>query len=335
MRRIGLILSLIVLAGCTKQPSGEVVVYTALDSEYSAPIQKKFTEETKIAVVPKFDTEEEKTVRLVEAIINDADQPKCDVFWNNEILFTMRLKRRGLLEPYRPAIASSFPHEYRDAEGYWYGFAARARVLIVNTNLVAEKDRPHSILAFADPKWKGRAAMPEPLFGTSATQAACLFSVWGDAKAKRYYQNVKDNHVHFMAGDRPVAEAVGNGELAFGLTDTDDAVIQLESKKPVAIIYPDQEDGGLGTLFIPNTVSIVRGCPHPTAARRFVDYVLSPATEAALAACPSAQIPLNPDVKLPARVETPQTIRAMKVDFELATEKWDEAAVFLRRLLAE
>jgi iron(III) transport system substrate-binding protein len=49
-----------------------------------------------------------------------------------------------------------------------------------------------------------------------------------------------------------------------------------------------------------------------------------------LAAGPSAQIPLNPSVEAPDRVKTPQTVRAMKVDFDAAAEKWDAAAKFLQ-----
>jgi iron(III) transport system substrate-binding protein len=133
-----------------------------------------------------------------------------------------------------------------------------------------------------------------------------------------------------------VALSVAGGQLAFGLTDTDDAIIEQEKGLPVAIVYPDQPGEGLeqgdvlGTLFIPNTLAIIRGSANPTAARRLVDYLLSPEVEARLAAGRSAQIPLNPNVQAEVRVKTPQTVRPMQVDFEAAAEKWDTAAKFLR-----
>ena len=215
-------------------------------------------------------------------------------------------------------------------EGYWHGFAARARVLIVNTKLVSKRDRPTSILDLADPKWRGRVAMAKPLFGTTATHAACLFAAWGDRQAKEFFEKVKRNEVQILSGNKQVAMAVAGGRADFGLTDTDDALIEVEKGMPVVIVYPDQEPGGLGTLFIPNTLAIIRGGPNPEAARRLVDYLLSPEVEATLAAGPSAQIPLNPNVRVPVRIKTPKTIRAMKVDFEAAAEKWDDAAKFLR-----
>ena len=99
---------------------------------------------------------------------------------------------------------------------------------------------------------------------------------------------------------------------------------------PVQIVYPDQGQDGLGTLFIPNTLAIIRGGPNPQLARRLVDYLLSREVEAKLAAGASTQIPLNPNVEANVRVETPQTIKPMEVDFEAAAEKWDTTAKFLQ-----
>ena len=91
-----------------------------------------------------------------------------------------------------------------------------------------------------------------------------------------------------------MALSVAAGQLAFGLTDTDDAIEEVENGRPVAIVYPDQGEGQIGTLVIPNTLAIIKGSPNPEAARRLVDYLLSPAVEAKLAQGPSAQIPLHP-----------------------------------------
>jgi iron(III) transport system substrate-binding protein len=316
--------------GCWSASGPEVIVYSALDSEFSKPILETFTEETGIAVRPKFDVESTKTVGLTEALLAEADRPRCDVFWNNEILNTLRLQRRGLLDAYHPPIAQDYPAAFRSPQGTWHGFAARARVLVVNTDLLPKAERPRSIHDLTDPKWRGRAAMAKPLFGTTATHAACLFAYWGDERAKEFFRAVKANDVQILSGNKQVALAVAAGQLPFGLTDTDDAIIEQEKGMPVAIVYPDQGEQEMGTLFIPNTLAILKGCPHPEAARRLVDFLLSPEVETRLAAGPSAQIPLNPEAKAEVRVETPRTVRPMQVDFEAAAEKWDTAAKFLR-----
>ena len=318
------------LAGCWSRSASQVVVYTALDFEFSEPIFADFTAETGIDVAGKFDTEATKTVGLAEAILRERNRPRCDVFWNNEILHTLRLEAEGLLDVYASPAAEAFPAMYRSGEHTWHGFAARARVLVVNTNLAPGGERPGSILDFLDPKWRSKAGIAKPLFGTTATHAACLFEHWGEEKAKAFFREMKANDVEILAGNKQVAQRVGGGDLAFGLTDTDDAIIEVEKGLPVAIVYPDQGEEGMGTLFIPNTLAILKNCPNPQGARRLVDYLLSPSVEGKLAAGRSAQIPLNPSVEADVRVETPRTVKAMEVDFRAAADRWETARRFIR-----
>jgi len=306
-----------------------VVVYSALDREFSAPILKAYGKDSGVRVLPKFDVESTKTVGLTNLIIAEAERPRCDLFWNNEILNTLRLKKRGLLAPFRPSHAGDLPDTFRAKDRTWYGFAARARILIVNKKLVADSDRPKGIKDLLDPKWKNKIGIAKPLFGTTATHAACLFAAWGDEKAKAYFRDLKVNGVQVFSGNKQVALAAGSGEIAIGLTDTDDAMGEVDAGSSISIIYPDREPSGLGTLFIPNTLAVIKGSPHQKEAQALADHLLSPEIESALARGPSAQIPLLKGTNVQARVETPKTVHAMEVDFEEAAELWDKVAAFL------
>ena len=321
-------LAVLLTAGCWSRSPREVIVYTALDSDFSEPIFADFEASTGIKVLPKFDTESTKTVGLARALLAERDRPRCDVFWNNEILNTIRLQQQGLIEAYtrRSAKANG---GIRSDDGAWQGLPL-GRGFWSSYDLVSEADRPRSIHDLGDPKWRGRAAIAKPLFGTTATHAACLFAAWGDSKAQDYFLKLKKNGVQVLSGNKQVALSVAAGHAHFGLTDTDDAIIEVEKGRPVAIVYPDQGEGQVGTLFIPNTVAVIKNGPNPENARRLVDYLLSPAVEAKLAAGPSAQIPLNPAVQAEVRVETPKTIRAMEIDFAKAAARWEAAAGFIR-----
>jgi iron(III) transport system substrate-binding protein len=335
-------------SGCAPQSAREAVVYTSLDEEFSKPIFAEFTRETGIEVLGKFDVESTKSVGLTQEIIEERERPRCDLFWNNEVVNTLRLEREGLLAEYDSPVGRRFPQQNRSPTGTWYGFAARARVLIVNTKLVSEGERPDSILDLVDPQWKDRCAIAKPLAGTTATHAACLFAAWGDERAEEFFRGVKEN-CRVLGGNKQVARAVADGELAFGLTDTDDAIVEIEAGMPVAIVFPDQQpaDGGdealsgkprgealgdeaLGTLMIPNTLAIIRGAPQRKEAELLLDYLLSPAVEGRLAGGPSAQFPLNPAVEERSRVAPKEPLIEMKVDFTAAAAEWDDAARFLR-----
>lgn len=329
----GISLALCVASGCWQASDREVVIYSALDAEFAEPILERYAREQAIDVRPNFDVESTKTVGLVTRIQQERNRPRCDVFWNNEILHTLRLEKQGLLEVYRSPVAAEFPQNYRSPQGSWHGFAARARVLIVNTQRVAESERPRSIDDLVDEKWRGQVGIAKPLFGTTATHASVLFAVWGEQRAQSFFRQLKEN-ARVLSGNKQVALAVGRGELAFGLTDTDDAVVEKEAGQPVEIVYPDQADGGLGTLFIPNTVAIIRGAPHSQQARALVDHLLSSTVETALAQGPSAQFPVNPRVSVRSRVAPSQPVRWMAADFGAAADQWEAASAFLRDLFA-
>lgn len=298
-----------------KSGSPEVVVYTALDRGFSEPILAEFTRRTGIRVLPQFDTESTKSLGLTNRIRAEQNRPRCDVFWNNEILNTLQLQREGLLSPISPAAAAGYPAEWKDPDGHWFGFAARARILLVNTKLVPDEACPASIFDLADPRWAGRTAIAKPLFGTTATHIACLFSSLGDTRALEYLDALKRNQIQIHDGNKGVAIAVGDGLAAFGVTDTDDALEELAGGKPVRVVYPDGGADGIGTLFLPNTLSVIKGAPHPQEALQLVNYLLSAEVEQALADGPSAQIPLQEGVRASERVKDPTQVKAMNVSW--------------------
>src|SRR5262249_40740556 len=89
-----------VAAGCSHRGS-RVVLYCAQDQDFAEGLLADFTHETGLAVVPKFDTEANKSVSLAVELEQELERPRCDVHWNNEILGTIRLARKGVYEPYR------------------------------------------------------------------------------------------------------------------------------------------------------------------------------------------------------------------------------------------
>ncbi len=317
--------------GCIGRSQNEVVVYAALDKEFSKAILDDFEKQSGIKVLPKFDWESNKTVGHANEIIQTANKPRGDVFWNNEILHTLRLKKLGILEAYISPLAENYPAQFHSSEGHWHGFAARARVLIVNTDLLPDpNERPTSIHDLVDPKWKGKCGIAKPLFGTTATHAAVLFSQWGNQEASSFFAAVKEN-VNIESGNKQVALNVAQGRYAWGITDTDDAIIEMDSGQPVIMIFPDQADQQSGTLLIPNTLCIIKGGPNFEHAKRLVDFLLEAGVEDQLAVGRSAQFPLSQHAKEKSRAQ-PDDLKVMSVDFDAAADNWESATEILTEL---
>jgi iron(III) transport system substrate-binding protein len=230
-------------------------------------------------------------------------------------------------------ITGDIPATFKDKEGYWTGFAARARVLVANTASLDAAARPAGILDLTQPRFKGKAAIANPLFGTTATHVAALFSYWGEARAKQFFQDLKANDIRIVDGNSVVKDRVGAGAVLAGFTDTDDANVGLVAGLPLARIFPDK--AGMGTLLIPNTVAMIAGCPNPKEARQLIDYLLSKEVERKLAFCPSVQMPLRKDVPTPADFVTIDQIKAMAVDFEKVAAVMEQSVRFVQEVFLQ
>jgi iron(III) transport system substrate-binding protein len=307
-------LALVAACGCAKEP--DVVLYCALDQVFSEELVREFEKQSGLDVRAEFDVEAAKTVGLVKRIREEAARPRCDVFWNNEIAHTVSLAEDGLLAAYDSPSAKDIPAAFRDPQHRWTGFAARARVFIVNTTL-ADPAQIHGFDDLLDPRWAGKVCMARPLTGTTLTHLTALFVGWGEERTRDWLKRAQaeGSPLQFVQSNGQVMRLVREGQMAWGLTDTDDFNVARQNGFPVAAVYPDQGEGKQGTLVIPNTVAILAAAPHPQAARRLVDFILSRQVEARLAASESAQIPVRAEVARPEHVRSAAELTVLPVDW--------------------
>jgi iron(III) transport system substrate-binding protein len=330
-RFLFLLLAAAGLIGCKPgdKPSDTVVVYTSVDDVFARPVCEQFQRQTGIELKLVPDTEETKSTGLLNRLIAEKARPQADVFWSGDPVRAAVLKARGISAPFKPASPADATGRFSDSAGHWSALSARARVLIVNTDLVPVADTPRSLQAFLDPKWRGKACLANPLFGTTSMHAAALFETRGEAKAKEFFEGLRANGVKILSSNGEVKRRVASGEFAFGLTDTDDASVAMKEGKPVTMVYPDQD--GTGTLLVPNAAVLIANGPNPENGRKLIDYLLSPAVEQALAESEAAQMPLRPGVPVPANVKRVEEIKAMALDYEKLGARLDElSAGFLR-----
>ncbi|HVJ80064.1 MAG TPA: extracellular solute-binding protein [Planctomycetia bacterium] len=304
--------------GAPAAAGAKPVVYCALDRAFAEPILDE------LGARAIFDVEATKSVALAEKLLRERDRPVCDVYWNNEILNTLRLCDAGLFEPLGADFAPAVPPEFRDPLGRWFGFAARARVLLCHVPSVGDAP-PATLAELTDAKWKGKVGIAKPLFGTTASHVACLYAARGAKETEDWLRRLKANDVKVLAGNKRVAEEVGAGLLACGLTDTDDAAIEIAAGRPVKMIFPDAQ--GEGTIVLPNTVAAIKGAPRKEQALEIVRKILAPEIEARLAKGESRQLPLQkPELADPAYRPT----KIAKIDFALAAKNWTQAMAFVK-----
>jgi iron(III) transport system substrate-binding protein len=325
------------ISGCVPRQENEVVVYCSTDREFANPILNAFHRtENAAEVVSQFDVESSKTLGLATRIIQEKSQPRCDVFWSGEVLHTIRLQKAGLLKRRNWKLPSGWPAGFAASDGSWAGLGARGRVLFVNRDKLRDETAwPKKVHELSDQRWKGRCGMAKPLYGTTATHMTVLASnASKDPTSPKAFEDwigqVQQNAV-ILSGNKQVAMAVASGELDWGLTDTDDAEIEIANGHPVSLIYPDQGSDDAGVLLIPGTVAVLAKSPHPMAADALANYLVSEKTEARLTLGNAAQFALWPSSKKFIG-DTASEMKIMKVDFEEAAANWEQVFATLQSI---
>ncbi|MDB6122784.1 MAG: Extracellular solute-binding protein family 1 [Pedosphaera sp.] len=296
-----LLFSILVLlnTSCARNTS-EVVIYTAQDEAYADLIFKDFEKKTGIKVKAVFDSEAVKTVAMANRLLAEKSHPQCDVFWANEELRTRQLATKGI---------------FRETNG-WAAMGYRTRRLVVNTNLLPLAKAPKTFSEATNEIWRGKVALAYPLFGTTAAHFLTLRQKWGDAAWQGWCRALAANKPLLVDGNSVVVKMVGSGEAWFGFSDADDIAEGRINGYPIVELPTVDE-----TLFIPNTVGVVRGAPHPEAAQKLFEYLQSHEVLERLV-----------QVKALESVELPKAGTGLPVNWDALVRELDSTTVSLKEV---
>ncbi len=256
----------------TADAADRVVIYSGRKEKAIKPVVDAFTKQTGIQV----DLKVGKTSGLANEIRMEKARPRGDLYISTESGIVEILTKEGLLDPYQSVAIKAVPADFRSAAGTWTGISGRARIILYNKNLVPEKDVPRSIFELTNPKWKGKLAIAGTRERTTLAWATALVAVKGETFTRDYLKGLHANDLKILTDNTEVWQGVGRGEFAIGLTNSPNYYLARQADLPVGVVYPDQESGGFGTPVNPNAVAVIKGAANPEAARKFIDFLLSP-----------------------------------------------------------
>ena len=277
------------LFGCisNEEDQNRLTIYVSADEHIAREIFSVFTEKTGIEVAWVGDTESSKNTTLIQRLIREKDRPTADVFWSSEILGTIRLAQENVLVSCETTITREWPSNYRDDQMRWFGFSPRARVIAYNPLKILEEDLPLYWWEYSN------AVIADPRFGTTRTHVAVMAAF--PEQSEKLFASMKRKPM--LGGNAATVQAVIDGRALFAMTDTDDVHGAINRGHSIAMYMPRHFKGkGGGTLLIPNTVGIVKGCSNHSLAKTFIDFLLSDEVATMLAMSTSHNIPIQPSV---------------------------------------
>ncbi|MFO7945243.1 MAG: extracellular solute-binding protein [Armatimonadota bacterium] len=204
-------------------------------------------------------------VRRVEREISDRDV-RADVMHVLDPAVFTSLKNRGDLYRYHPEGARRVAPEYK-SPGYWTG-ARLVVICMARSTRVDEQDAPKTWLDLLTPQWKGKIALKDAqTSGSAYAQYYFLREKYGRAfwanmaqQAPTMYKSGDEMLQALIAGDRDIA----GGVLGYKVQK------YIANDAPVEPIWPMD-----GVPVCLGPVAILRACPHPNAAKLFVEFMLS------------------------------------------------------------
>jgi iron(III) transport system substrate-binding protein len=264
-RLIGILSILTVVFFSGAALAAEVVLYSSNPSELLDLVSKGFESKTGIKVsVVRLGTGE-----AMKRIAAEKDKPLCDVFWSGDVAVLENAKEN--FQPYRSPEAKGLPAGYVEKEARWTASNAHVMIIMVNKSLVKEQDMPKIWKDLFLPKWKGKVVMANPeKSGSAYAQVYGLYKLYGWDGLTKLIDNAK-----ILDSSSLIYKGVAAGEYPLGITMEYAAHRYIAGgDKNVGIIYP-----GDGAFMAPEATGVVRNCPHPAEAKKFVDYLISKAVE--------------------------------------------------------
>lgn len=293
--------------------ASEVNIYSYRKEHLIRPLLDAFTEASGIKVNLISGKAEALLVRLKSEGMNSP----ADVLLTVDAGRLIQAKKAGVLQPIRSeALEAAIPAQYRDPEGYWYGLAARARIIFYAKDRVASEELS-TYEDLADPKWKNRICVRSSTNVYNQSLLASLIAHHGVEKAEEWAKGVVANMARKpQGGDRDQIKAVAAGECDIAIANTYYYARMLKSKEEserkatekVSPFWPNQN--GRGAHVNISGAGVTKSAKNRANAIKLLEFLVSDEAQKIYAEVVN-EYPVKPGVAIS---ETIASLGRFKVD---------------------
>ena len=179
------------------------------------------------------------------------------------------------------------PTRFSTRSRRWVGTSGRTRVLVYNANELRQTDLPASVWGLTNSRWKGKIGIAPTNASFQAFLGATIH-LYGEARVRAWLQSLEDNDVRFYPNNTTVVQAVGRSDVQVGLVNHYYLYNLLADTPNLPVRNHWFRDGDPGNLVLAAGAGIVSSTAKGTAARRFVDFLLSKWAQRFIARGPGA-----------------------------------------------
>jgi iron(III) transport system substrate-binding protein len=273
------------LATTVASRADEITLYSTREAALVAPVVAAFTEASGVKVNVVFIKD-----NLVERLISEGAASPADLLVTIGHDKITQLADRGLTQAFTsPLLEAAVPANLRGSGAQWLALTTRPRVAFV---------RKGSALAaidyedLASPQWRGKLCMRSALHQNNVALVAAYLAHHGEAATEVWLAGLKANLVHTPDGkDNDVIREIAQGTCEMGVGNTV-ALAQLRDGREGA----DWRAWGMEVKAVSTTfrrggthvnltgAAIAKHAQHPEAARKLLEFLVTPAAKGIFAA---------------------------------------------------
>ena len=138
--------------------------------------------------------------------------------------------------------------------------------LLLNDRLVPPGEEPKSWRDLTDPKWKGKILSDDM---RAVGGGYVTFFVTEEKLGKAYHEALATQGIQFTREMREAGRRVARGEMAIYMPFMLSDIQNLKGLPVRAVVLAE------GAPYVLYATALIKGAPHPNAARLYIDFVLS------------------------------------------------------------
>ncbi|HYH41496.1 MAG TPA: Fe(3+) ABC transporter substrate-binding protein [Burkholderiales bacterium] len=281
-RAAALAVCLVAVTGPAAAQEKILNLYSSRHYQTDESLYSNFTKQTGIKV-NRIEAGEDP---LIERLRNEGAASPGDVLITVDAGRLWRAEQMGLLQPIKSKVLESrLPSHMQASSDQWFGFSARARVIVYNKAAVNAAD-VQNYEDLANPKLKGKVCTRSGSHVYNLSLMSALIEHWGEAKAEEWAKGVVANFARApKGGDTDQIMAVASGECGVAISNSYYYVRLLKSDKPedkkamqaVALVFPNQKS--FGTHLNVSGGGVLKNAPRRDAAIQYLEYLASDAAQ--------------------------------------------------------
>jgi iron(III) transport system substrate-binding protein len=244
--------------------------------------------------------------------------PRADVYHAAESASAKALAAEGLLEAYKsPNVAQLHDWAQRIAEESRY-FQTPIYTGVLgfgyNTELLAKNKMPEPKCwrDLANPAYKNEIQMANPgTSGTAFNMVSTILQLMGEDEGFKFLAAMNKNVNQYTRSGTAGIRAAAKGETTIGIAFLHDSIAQAVQGYPIKTVAPCE-----GTGYEIISSAIIKGGPNPEGAKKWMDFVLSPAGQNVAITVGKFQIPSNKDAQLHPLAPKASDVKLIKIDLD-------------------